>query len=115
MAYVVCEEGKFHLGAYHPLSLQHLPTEEQPLIEVFIQLLWIIECSPILYRHFLKLSKNVVVLSLESTVDVITSTTIVGNLLIISILHIIVMFIIISIAHIVVTFIITTASVIIIL
>jgi hypothetical protein len=52
---------------------------------------------------------------LESTLDVITSTIIVGSLPIISVLHIAVAFIIISIAHIAVTSIITIANIIIIL
>jgi hypothetical protein len=113
MVYVVHGDGNFHLRAYHPL--QYRPTGSNPLIEVFIQLLWIIEFRPVLYMHFLGLFRDIVVLFLESTLNVITSTSVVGSLFIISVLHIAVAFIIISIAHIAVTFVITTTNVIIIL
>lgn len=85
------------------------------MIEVFIQLLWIIEFRLVLYKHFFGLSKDIVVLSLESTLDLFTNISVVGSLSIISVLHIVVAFIIISIAHIAITSIITTMNIIIIL
>jgi hypothetical protein len=69
----------------------------------------------VLYTHLLGLSEDVVVFSLESTLDVTTNNSIVGSLLIISILHIAVAVIIISIAHIAVTSVITIGNVIIVL
>jgi hypothetical protein len=56
--------------------------------------LWIIAFCPVSYKHFLGLFKNVVVLSLESTLDLITTSTVVRSLLIISVPHIAVAFII---------------------
>jgi hypothetical protein len=81
------------------------------MIKVFIHLLWIIEFHPVLYGHLLRLSKDVVVLSLESSLNVITNTSIVGSFLIIFVLHLAVAFIIISIAHIAVTSVIVIARV----
>jgi hypothetical protein len=68
-----------------------------------------------LYRHLLGFSKDVVVLSLKSTLDVTTNTSVVGSLLIISVLHIAVAVIIIFVAHIAVTSTITIGKVIIVL
>jgi hypothetical protein len=64
------------------------------MIEVFIELPWIIAIRPVLYRHFSRLFRNVVVLSIESTMDLITTTIVVESLVIISIALIAIAFVI---------------------
>jgi hypothetical protein len=85
------------------------------LILGFIQSFWNIDFRALLYRHLLGLSRDVVLLSLKSSLDITTNSNIVGSLLIISILHIVVVVIIISVAHIAVASVITTANIIIVL
>jgi hypothetical protein len=47
------------------------------MIKVFIGLLWIMATSPLSYRHLSKFFANVIVLSMESTIDLITNNIVV--------------------------------------
>jgi hypothetical protein len=83
------------------------------LIYVFIQSFWNIDFRPLFYGHGLGLSRDVVLWPLRSSLDITTTSSVVGSLFTIFVLHIVVAVITISIAYIAVASIITTANIII--
>jgi hypothetical protein len=60
------------------------------MIKVFTELLWIIAIRPVSYGHLLGLFANVVLLFMESTTDLITTSIVFESLIIIPIVHIVV-------------------------
>jgi hypothetical protein len=68
------------------------------VIYVFILSFWIIDFPPLLYGHFLGLSRDVVLWPLRSSLDITTNSSVVGILFTIFVLHIVVAVIIICIA-----------------
>jgi hypothetical protein len=76
---------------------------------------WNIDFPPLFYGHFLKLSRDVVLWPLRSSLDITTNNSVVGSLFTIFVLHIVVVVIIIFIAYIAVASVITIGNIIIVL